>query len=162
MTAHREAARHPGTEPGVQADSSVVHRRPSDRLARLRGEDEAVRAVRAVRAGRAGRQMGRQRVQDDLGEGDGQVGRRRLRRREKRLSVRDDAELPVHGDLAAQDVDPVDGEAEHRSLTHAGASGPDEQGRTAVPDRPLPGCPVTGPGSVTGLSRRGALAPSRE
>ncbi|SNS43447.1 hypothetical protein SAMN06893096_104100 [Geodermatophilus pulveris] len=26
MTAHREAARHPGTEPGVQADSSVARR----------------------------------------------------------------------------------------------------------------------------------------
>jgi len=29
MTAHREAARHPGTEPGVQADSSVAPARPS-------------------------------------------------------------------------------------------------------------------------------------
>src|SRR3712207_7557235 len=42
MAAHRDAARHPGTEPGVQADSSVARRRSEEHTSELQSRQYLV------------------------------------------------------------------------------------------------------------------------
>jgi hypothetical protein len=80
---------HPGGERG-----------PPDGRPQLGGEDE--------RVGGPGVEVRRERLEHDLGEGDGPDGRLRLGRREVGRPAGQGDQLAVDGQLAAQEVDPVD------------------------------------------------------
>jgi hypothetical protein len=71
-------------------------------------------------------------VDDDLGERHDPDGGLCLRRREVGRSVGHGDELSVDGELAAEEVDPVDGQAESLALPQPGPCGEGDQ-------RPVPG-----------------------
>ena len=71
---------------------------------------------------------------DDVRDGDGAEAGLALGRPPLRYPVPDGDQLAADAGGAAQEVDPVDGEAEALALAHAHAGGEDDQGMNAVGD----------------------------
>ena len=76
--------------------------------------------------------MCREHVNDNLWQRYRANRRPCLRRRQERRTAVDIHQLPIHLDSPAQKVDPVNGEPETFTLTHAGTGREDDQ-------RPIPG-----------------------
>lgn len=79
--------------------------------------------------------MRRQRLEHDIGQRDRLVGRLCLRRGKYRARAWKNKHLTLHGQEAAQEVDPVQADAERLALPYAGACSEHDQGPVTVRDR---------------------------
>src|SRR5579872_6749652 len=96
--------------------------RPSDRLTLLVREDQA------LVTDRMGGQVRRERFRDDVGERDRPVAAVGLQRPEHGLRSRQQYELSIDLHLTAEEVNPVDGQAEALSLAESGSGREDDEG----------------------------------